>query len=406
MPTITADGIYYVDLGSDPTFVGGSFVSAYPEGLQFDDMIKGVGNCSFAISFAAKDQDGATVVSTNDFVGPYRSYYRLRYGDVAIQAGPIVSTNTVLGSDFMGIAGKTWEHLLERWEYPFDGRPTNVNDYVFPTSFQNDELTGTGVVTPPGLVYQASNRDLIRIFGDLFSQVQNVPERITFDISSLTGLSGVKTNYQLTLGDNAKLFQIISDLSEIGDGFDWWISHDMKVLWATPFRFGNQSSPVITYTFDGSSAVPSNLQFTNNGPAATHINGRGAGLATATTLSRSFGYAAAQAQFSRLDGSYDFGDVRNVDELIARTKKQFSNDLNPQHDIPLSIDPLRISNFWSTFRKGRAIYIDYEMIAHRIDSPHQMISYAATVNNEGTANVDFTLQQIYDTSSLVGVAEG
>src|SRR6266702_3523168 len=108
MPTITADGIYYVDLGPDPTFTLGSFVSIYPEQLAFDDEIRQVGNCSFQISYSAKDWAGATVVTGHDFIGPYRTYYRVRYGNVAIQAGVIVSTKMIKGQDWMSVAGKTW----------------------------------------------------------------------------------------------------------------------------------------------------------------------------------------------------------------------------------------------------------------------------------------------------------
>ena len=355
MPTISADKTYYVDLGDDPDFTPGSFISMYPEGLTFDDGINAVGNCGFQVSFSAKDQDGSTVVNAHDWIGPYRDYYRLRYGNVAIQAGVVVSTNTILGTDYTSVACKTWEHLLERWEYPFDGRTApvrHVNDYQFLKSFIGDQLSGTGSLTPPGLVYQANNRDAIRIFGDLFSTTMNLTNRITFDISKLANLSGNKSNFQFTIGDNTKMFNIIDGLRQIDQGFDWWISWNRRLLWAAPYRFGNPDSPVITYTFDGTTADPNDLEFTNNGPVSTHIQGRGSGLATGSTLSRAFGYPPAQEEYSRLDESYDFGDVRNGAQLTSKTHHQFSRDLNPQHVIPLSIDPFRITNFWSTFRKG------------------------------------------------------
>jgi hypothetical protein len=407
MPTVSADGTYWVDISADPTFTPGSFISIYPESLTFDDMISGVGNCAFQVSFSARDADDNPIVS-HDWVGPYRTYYRLRYGNIVIQAGPIVSANTVKGTDFTSIAGKTWEHMLERWQYPFDGRPTHVNDYQYLNTFDGDELTGSGVVTPPGLVYQANNRDVIRIFGDLFSQTMNVPERIIFDITALATLSGITTNYQFTLADNTKLFQIVDDLSNIGQGFDWWISHDMKVLWASPYRFGNNAAPVISFTFDGSTeaATPDDLQFTNNGPTCTHITGSGAGFATSTQLAATYGEPASQLLYTRLDENYDFGDVRNRDELDAKTHKQFSIDLNPQHDIPMTVNPRRISGFWSTFRKGKAIYINYDLIAHMIDSAHQLVSYQATVSSERLAQVSFTLKQIYATAPGVGIPEG
>lgn len=413
MPTITADGKYYVDLGPDPAFGVGSFISIYPEQLAFDDEIRAVGNCSWQISFSAKDQDGATIITGHDVFGPYRTYYRLRYGNIVIQAGVLVSTNTALGSDFMSCAGKTWEHFMERWEYPFDGRTDafaghpdgHVNDFQFVNSFQNNELIATGTPTPTGLAYQASNRDVIRIFFDIVVSSMALLNRIIFDDSNLTTLSGITTNYQFTLGDNTKMFSVIDDLSGTGNGFDWWISHDMKFYWASPYRFGNPTSPVVIYTFD-SAHMPHALEFTNNGSRATHVQGRGAGLATATTLSRAYGYPAAQTQFSRLDESYDFGDVRNATQLTNKTKKQLSLDVNPQHEIPITIDPSTISNYWANFRKGRAIYIDMEMISHRIDSAQRIKKYSANANEEGNILVNYELEQIYETSANIGTAEG
>lgn len=405
MPTVSADGTYYIDLGPDYAFSTGSFISIYPEQLQFDDVIRGVGNCSWQISFAATDQDNNTVVSGHDFIGPYRTYYRLRYGNVAIQAGPLVSWTTELGTDYMSCAGKTWEHLLERWEYPYDGNPDHVNDFVFGNHFSGDELTASGGGTPGGLAYEANSRDVIRIIYDLLNTSMLVGNRaVIFDLSTLGALSGIKTNYQFTLGDNVKMFSVIDDLASIGQGLDWWISWDLQFFWATPYRFGSNTSPTTIYTFDDTH-MPDKLGFANNGPDGTHIMGRGAGLATATTLSRSYGYLSAQIEFGRLDASYDFGDVRNASELNKITKKQLSLDVNPQHEIPLGVDPSRIASFWSNFRKGRAIYIDMEMIAHHIDSAQQMKSYSCAVDNAGNAMVDFTLQQIYSTSYSIGTEE-
>lgn len=403
MPTIAVDGKYYVDLGLDPDFTGGSFISIRPEQLQFDDQIKGVGNCSWQITFSAKDQDDNFIVTGHDVFRPYQTYYRLRYGNVAIQAGPLISWHTRLGDDYMSCAGKTWEHYLERWQYPFN--PAGPNIYRFPNSFQNDELVGSGVSTPTGLVYQAYQRDVIRILSDLLSTSMNVGNRVIFDISALIGLSGIKTNYQFSLGDTSYMMGLINDLSGLGQGFDWWVSHNRRLLWASPFRYGNPASPSITYTVDNTNP-PDNLEFENTGPRATHIFGTGAGLNSSTTLATAYGAPASESIYTRLDGDYNFGDVRNADELAMRTHKQFSYDLNPQHNIPLTLDPSRTSDFWSTLRKGRAIYIDYDLVAHRIDSPHQLVSYSAKVSHEGQAEVDFTLSQVYDVSSSVGIVEG
>lgn len=420
MPTVIADGVYYVDLGADPDFTPGSFISVYPENCTFDHAIKGIGNISFQLSFSATDQDGNPAVSGLDFIGPYRDYWRLRYGNVAILAGVIVSSHSKKGSDYMDIAGKTWEHIFELMQYPFDPRTTErvpgdpssapVNDYVHPNTYQNDELTGSGSATPEGLVYQAVNRDLIRIWSDLFTTSMNVPNRITFDVSDLAGLSGIKApSYVFSLGDTSTMMDVANGLSEIENGFDWWVGYDRQIHWGSPYRFGNPSAPFSFATVDDTWADNGYLieaDFTNDGPNATHVLGRGAGLASQTTLARAYGYTPAQTQFFRIDRMYDFGDVRNASVMVMRTQKQLSRDLQPKHTIPLSFDPGLISGFWANFRTGRAIYLNLDFVYHTVDSYQQLVSYTATLDENGNARANFALEQIYDLSVNAGSPEG
>jgi hypothetical protein len=417
MPTITADGIYYVDLGPDPDFTDGSFISAYPEQATWDDHVgngdsDGVGNFSCQFTRTARDQDGDLVISAHDFIGPWRSYFRLRYGNDAIMAGPVTNTGIGLNDDFMSVSGKTWEAYMARWQYPFDGRThppsdiDHINDFTFSNTFMGNESVGSGVATPNGLAYQANNRDVILIWSDLIANAMNlVPNRMIFDLSKLATLSGIRTNYQLSLNDTSYFDSIIQGLAGTGQGFDWWISWTRKFYWATPYRFGNPATPSLIYTID-SDHLPEDLAFQNEGPMSTHTNGNGAGLATQTTLSRAFGYGPAQTQFTRLDANYDFGDVRNVDQLINKTQRRLSKDLQPVHTIPVTIDPTTFVNFWPSFRKGRAIYIDLDLGYHHIDSGQQIVGYSANMNEEGDVLVDLTLSQIYDLSYNAGSAEG
>lgn len=412
MPTITADGIYYVDLGPDSDFTPGSFISCYPEQLTFDDAIRSIGNCAWQITFSALDQDGALVV-TPDFIGPYRSYFRLRYGNAAIMAGTIINVHTKLGDDFMSIAGKTWEHYFEREYYPFDPRatpsPGHIADYS-QAHYEGNELTPSGSLIT-GLAYEAHNRDVILILGDLLSEIQNsVSYHMVFDISTLvaSGVTSLRTNYQLAWGDTSYVNSIIESSLQVGQGFDWWITWDRKIYWATPFRFGNPASPVIIYTFDGSddAHTPMNLEFDNIGPAFTHLFGTGSGLATQTQLGAAVGDTLNEASFHRLDGTVSFGDVRNYASLLAMVRRAYSMGIQPVHNIPLSVNPADIPDFWTTFRKGRAIYINYDLGYHHINSPQQIKSYSAKTDDAGNVTVDFTLDQIYDINYDYGTPEG
>jgi hypothetical protein len=402
----SADGIYYVDHSDTWDFDDGFYISVYPENCTFDHQIRGVGNISYQISLSAIDADGAPVVTGHDFIAPMRSYWRLRYGNDVILSGVITSCRVKEGDDYMSVAGKTWEHFFERWQYPFDPRPTHVNDFAWPNTFQNDESVASGAATPTGLQYQALNRDVIQIWADLLATIMNVPNRVPLDMTDLlSGISGIKTNYNLSLGDDSTAMDIVNGLADTGNGFDWWVGWDRAIHWGSPYRFGTTASPFIFFTLD-SSIIVENLEFENSGPDNTHVLGRGAGLASQTTLQRAFGYGPAQTQWSRLDRSVDVGDVRNVNQLIKRTQKELSRGVNPKHDIPLSLNPDSITDFWNNFRTGRAIYIDRELIYHRIDSPQQLLSYNASLDNERGAKVDFTLSQIYDYSLNAGTPEG
>jgi len=417
VPTITADNIMYVDLGDDPDFSISNIVSVKPEGLEWGEEVRNAGDISFQLSYSAEDQDNNTIASYGrDFIAPYRSYWRLRFGNIAICAGWITVTSSKLGSDFMSITGKTWEDVPGRWEYPFDGRtsPDHTQDFQFSKSLINDEAVPGTLGVPlagSGLAYEAFQRDVINIFSDIFETVMNdVPYRITFDLSKLTTLSGIKTNYQLSLADNQKIGSLISDLGGTGDGFDWWISTARKIYWASPYRFGNPSAPSIIYTITDADLETGFLfdsDFTNNGPIATHVQGRGAGSATQSTLVRSYGYGPAQTQFSRFDESYDFGDVRNVNQLIRKTQRQLALGLNPVHEVPISLDPRSYSgNYWSTFRIGRAIWATLDYGYHLLDSAQRLKSYRGKMSSTGDIQVDWTLEQIYPQSTNVGTAEG
>jgi hypothetical protein len=390
-------------------------------------MIKGVGDISFELSFSATDQDGNPSVTAPVNVadpntarpswvpkyGPYRTYFRLRYGDVAIIAGVITNTSSTKGSDFMTLTGKTWEHFLEKWIYPDDARMawSLANLYVFPNSFTGNEIgLGLGHATPSSLVYEAANRDVIYILSDIFSETMNLPYRVIFDISTLAGLSGVKSLYfTYNWGDTSTINGLFDTLSSIYPGFDWWISQDMKIMWSSPYRFGSPDAP---YLFDNiADATPGiDIAFNNNGPVATHVLASGSGLATPQVLRRGMGSPSNESFYSRFDTAVDVGDVRNIDEMNAKTQHELVVDVQPQHEIPLTMYPAQYSpderTYWANYRVGRAIGMTMDFFYHKVIEPQQLVSYQASLSNEGEAVVNWTLQQIYKYSTTAGVFEG
>jgi hypothetical protein len=390
-------------------------------------MIKGVGNIGFQLSFSAVDQDGNPAVTapvnaaTSSVArpswvpkyGPYRTYYRLRYGDVAIMAGVITNTSSAKGSDFMTLSGKTWEHFFEKWIYPDDARMAwgLANLYVWPNAFTDNETgIGAGHATPSSLVYEAANRDVIYILRDLLGETMFLANRVTFDISSLSTLSGVQAIYfTYNWGDTSTIDGLFTTLSQIGQGFDWWISQDMKVLWGSPYRYGNPDTPFLFDSLtDTSPGV--DVTFNNNGPIATHVLASGSGLATPQVLRRAMGSPANEAFYSRIDTAVDVGDVRSVNEMVRKTQHELVVDVQPQHDIPLTMFPGQYSGgertYWATYRVGRAIGMTMDFFYHKVVEPQQLVSYQASLTSEGEATVNWKLQQIYAYSNTAGVFEG
>jgi spore coat protein U-like protein len=418
MPTVSADGVYYVDLSATSDFA--VFQSVYPENCTFDHMVRGVGNITFQLSLSALDQDGNPAVgpfsTLGSWIGPYRNYWRLRYGNSTILGGVITQVQATVRSDYMTVSGKTWEHFFEKWQYPFDPRGDvrnagdPVNTYRFHKTFVGNETTGSGAETPTGYVYQAQSRDLILQWGDILAVTMSRPYRTQLDISDvLSGLCGITQSAHFELGNDANMLDYTNGLADTGNGFDWWIGWDSAVHWGSPYRYGNPAAPAIFASVDDTwvdSGKVMTSDFANAGPIATHVFGKGAMLAQSTGLGRAFSSVENEIKFSRLDASQDFGTLKNVNRMIYRTQKQLAIDVQPQHTITITFDPGLITNFWSDFRTGRAINLNINYGFYTVNSSQQLVSYNATLDLSGNATINYTLQQIYNYSLTDGVAEG
>lgn len=404
-PSISVDGVYYIDYSThadgtlaDPDF--GTYYCALPENLEFDDMIAGTGNCSWEWSLSANDLEDNPIVSHN-FIGPMRSFYRLRCGSDVIVAGPVVGVNSRFSDQFMKVAGKTWEHYFERYQFPFDPRPSHVNDYRFDKTFVgNEDSPPSGDPTPTGLQYQAFNRDVALIAYNMINRaVNDVPNRLTFDIHMIYNPVGIRTNYQFSLGDTSYLSDILNNLAGINEGFDWWFGPSDRIMRiGSPYRYGSNMSPSIFYNIVSDMPGLIDLDFNNDGVLGTHIFGQGAGLASQTQLGSAFGSTDAQNVYNRLDQSYDFGDVRNRDQLENLTRKRLALDCQPVHEVTITLDPAQIPGYWTTFRKGRAVFVLMDMGWHQLNAPFQISSFSVKNPNDtesGAFEVDLVLKQIY-----------
>lgn len=401
-------GVYYVDhLDHDCTTV---IQTLRPENLDFELTIRDQDTITYEISLGATDIDDSPIIS-HDFIGPWRTCWQLRCGNEIISAGPHAQVNGVVGEDFMKVSGVSWEGYFNRRHQPFDARTTHVNDFVIGTPPQglHYEYYDVTAATDISHVVKA-------LFDAIFDQDNSLP--ITYTRADLG--FGI-THYAVSLGDFTYFLSMLQDLGNNVPGFDFWVTPGGRALvLGSPFRFGDTPGVIaggsgggdIIYAFDDTDLADRgvSLEFTNTGPEKTHTVGTGSSSGQGTVTGVSLGTPAGnETVYFRLDGTYDAGDQAvDPDVIESMTRQDFALGLQPQHEIPLSVDPSEFGpdTFWATFKKGLAVWLNYDLGFHEIDSPQRIVSMHGHTDNNGNMIVDFGLNQIYDLDPTVGVYEG
>ncbi len=516
-----------------------------PENLRFTLNDEDPSTIAYEISKSAVDLNGDPVVIGNDFISPWDTHWRLRYGpDVTICAGVHNSVKMSYGDNFMSVSGTDWLGYFDRRFIPFDGRDGH----------HYDKAIGS---TPGGVIYQATDVDIADALTAVLDLVLGMTNSIpfTYNLSS-TGV--VMDHFRLDMADTSTLLSIVKSICGYNPGVTFEITPARVFQIASPRWYGEPNDIAadpdnvnLIWTVN-TSHPPVSLDFTNVGPACTHIQGESSGTATREVIT--LGNLENQEVYWRTDKGYQFEDAITRASAEARTHEQFAFDLNPQHEIPLTLDPdivdkqqdnpnlitndgfetnttgwsvdggsttitriatefkfdthscevaadainhgikyalsgltastryrfivyclvpiginynvscdgtggvtssmrtgtglwqkvqiefttgaaqtstnLKITNrttgahtfyvdgasvievgvndgfFWTTFKPGRAIWIDLQLVAHHIDSAHHIVAMDCKVDANGVAGVSLEENQIYDTSGLAHVYEG
>lgn len=400
----TSDDEYYIDHFDDTLTV---FQTIRPEKFKVVLNVRDPDTITYEVSFSSLDMSGSTIV-THDWIGPQRTGWLFRQGWTPISAGLHTMHNTKLGDDFCTIGGKDWLGYFARRQFPFNGTPGSLTA---------ESIGGA----PYGFAYQsAGNLDIAThlntILNKIFSKTGSWPigyptANGTFALAAI----GKAVHLDIPLGDQTFLSDMIATLSDLSPGFDYEVTWDMLLNIASPYFFGDPTTfdvndktlGVWAFVFDGSTdpKTPFELEFTNTGPLATHASGYGDG---SPQMAVTLGYAPGVTQFHRLDASYQFANMANRSKLDDLTRRQLAFGLNPVHEIPVSVLPSSITNFWTKFKPGRAIFIDYDLVSHQIQSGQRIVSMSIDSDNEdnGEPVVGLGLNQVYATSDSVGTPEG
>lgn len=429
------DDYYYIDHFNNDDFE--VFQTLHPENCSGELPIREAGTINYDISLASLDIAGNPVVFQHDLISPKNTGWLFRRGNTPIASGWHTSVNGAAGDDFYKIAGKTWEDYLDTaTQLPWDPRiKEDFSGYVEDCTFGPSKSglpTDPGSNPPAGLMYHEAGRDLGLIAQDILDQIFNptvlVPvQRPPFHYE-INPVDFAVPFYTIAASDLSYVGDLIQGLSEIHPGFDYLVEWDLEFHLWSPYRhsiteadwefdgerwqiIGGQDNVGFAYTFnDDDFRFGVDLAFTNNGPTATRIVGSGTRKdGNPRTLVREYeeGYLLEPRSF-RMDKAYSFSDsTSSRDSLLNKTSRQLSYDANPQHEIPLSCYPEQMSpdvgNFWTRFKPGYAIWIDYDLGFHRINSPHRIVNMKFDIPSSGEAKVDFELNQIYHLAEDFGV---
>jgi hypothetical protein len=392
-----------VSVGSPWTVIhrnhdGSSKGQTRPENLTFELNLNEPHTINYEVSFGDSitrpDADG-------DFVGPYRTDFELYYGGVMILAGMHTEHACNSEDEFATVAGKDWSHYLERRFYPFD--PLDVAKYSL-THNMSSGTTGDNV-------YEAWQYDSALVIKDLLDMTLGYHTKsaplaqyslpITYSLSPI----GHLVNFRLGANDTEPILSIIQQLSEEANGtFDWRVlpNKEFRIIAPHIYDVGAVDDPSkCLWILDASDPPEKNglmrIDFRNSGPVETHLIGVGSNPQRGYSL----GYIPAHKVFRRLDGQESYGDIPSKTRLFNLSQHALSHDLNPAHDVRIVVmpdliyDPETNIGFWDVFRPGEAIWVRADLGSHILDSAQRITKMTCNVDNEGNAEVEIALEQLY-----------
>jgi hypothetical protein len=299
-------------------------------------------------------------------------------------------------------AGKDWLHYLERRYWPYNDADPNFYRKGHPTSTPPDMSN-----PPTGYAYYvdvgSDHLDSMEIITDMLDIVLGLPNSLDLTYS-LTNIGHIPALFTVELIDTENVLSKIQTLSQEDPGsFDFWVDY-LKVLHVVAPRqydIGVVSDPSLAeHTFDTS--VPSSgiftVGWTNTGPAQTRLIATG--MNNSSTLVDVREYTPASDVYRLLEDHTNFDTTFEPSALKNLARKAELYGLNPVHEVTLSVIPESISDFWTRFQPGKAIWIKAWLEVHNIDAAFEIVSMDYQTDSSGNEVVDFRLNQIYSSMFL------
>ncbi|HEY1248257.1 MAG TPA: hypothetical protein VGE97_04650 [Nitrososphaera sp.] len=337
--------------------------------------------------------------TSTDMVGAYRTDFILEVDSSAVPyvimrgmhtSAPQITTD----EERIQIAGKDWLHYLERRYWPF-------ND-----SDPNFYRTGAGAVTdnnpPTGFSYYVdplSPQDSMKIVTDLLDQILSLPNSMALTYT-LPDIGHDIEFFSVDIFDSENILSKIQTLSQEDPGeFDFWVDSDKEFHVAAPYRYdidvvGDNSLAVHTFDALTPSSGLFSINYENIGPGCTRLYGSGANQSSTLVATREYG--PGSTQFRLLEDHVSYTGVITRERVQRLTRRDLLFRLNPIHNVSISVVPESITNFWSVFHPGVAIWLIADLEAHTIDAAFEVVSIDGQSDTDGNMLATLNLNQIYD----------
>jgi hypothetical protein len=181
--------------------------------------------------------------------------------------------------------------------------------------------------------------------------------------------------------------------------FDFWMDNNKVMRRAAPHRYNVNvwNTPSLAEkVFDSTDTNTDGVfyvSFTNTGPDATRVLGYG--QSQSSTLASVRQYNPASATYRLLESEASFDSIIDRNQVIGLTRNRLLFGVNPVHEIEVTVVPEAITNFWTRFQPGIAIWVTADLEGHTIDSAQEIVSIDGTSDNQGNLTAAFKLNQIY-----------
>ena len=376
------------------------------------------GGFSCELALGQMKRGSTTRGITRDEFAPYRTNYMVKRqssgSGVTISDGMVTSINLNKDRDTVLVSGKDWKHYLQRRIYPFDPEAYIQYDaedastwMYWPKQwpeFTDDDRPDIADVVRDILL---SMRTGIPV--DSKMTAATVPERpsqgdiipgvpdIRWNITDEVGTIG---SYKIYPGDSTTIYDHITKLSEMRDGFEWDIlpeSLEFK-LWA-PTKW-SLDLPIYNFraTDEEFYGAITEFDWTNDGPDGTWLIGLGSAEKKAGMIWTDEDNVRV---FGRLDLVYDYGEMQDTSLILQMLKDQ--NDLHPQKKLTLELlNPEFLTpNFYTGNRPraviGNTIRVTHDFAPlHRVDAYFQVNAIRWRIDSSTNEYVSLDLMMIYE----------